>query len=131
MRFAGLPASRAFDSYGNLFAMPVPKPATKLIGYTKVARALRRRGNPERAAVYRWYFKSAGDDVFLGVATPVLRELAREFQSLPLRDVPRLMTAGVHDERSLGCAILRRRYEKGTEPDREKIFLFYVHKRRT
>jgi 3-methyladenine DNA glycosylase AlkD len=110
--------------------VPVPKPATKLIGYTKAARALRQRGNPERAAVYRWYFKSAGDDVFLGVATPVLRELAREFHLLPLTDVRRLMTSGVHDERSLGCAILRRRYEKGAEPDREKIFRFYVHNRR-
>lgn len=116
--------------YSNLFAMPAQKPAAKLIGYTKAARALRRRGNPERAAVYRWYFKSAGDDVFLGVSTPLLRELAREFWLLPLGDVRRLMSSGVHDERSLGCAILRHRYEKGSEQDRERIFQFYVRNRR-
>jgi len=87
---------------------------------------LRRHADLKRAKVSRWYFKNPGDDIFLGVSTPLLRVLAREFQLLPFPDVRRLMKSGVHDERSLGCAILRRRYESGDEAERKQVFDFYV-----
>lgn len=106
--------------------MPTPPRTT---GYREAARALRRHADPKRAKVYRWYFKNPGDDIFLGVSTPLLRALAREFQLLPFPDVRRLMKSGVHDQRSLGCAILRRRYEKGDEADRKEVFDFYVRNR--
>jgi 3-methyladenine DNA glycosylase AlkD len=68
--------------------------------------------------------------VFLGVTTPLLRGLAREFMLLPLNDVRRLMQSRVHDEQSLGVAILRRRFEKGSEAEQETVFRFYVRHRR-
>jgi 3-methyladenine DNA glycosylase AlkD len=110
--------------------MPAATPPGRSIGHAKVARALRAHYNPERALFSRGYFKNSTGDVFLGVSTPVLRSLAREFEWLPLTDVHRLMASGVHDERSLGCAILRRRYETGNEAEREKVFAFYVRNRR-
>lgn len=103
-----------------------PTRAAKHLGYTKAARALRSHADPEKAKVYRWYFKHVEDETFLGVTVPVLRHLAREFQLLSLTDIRRLMRSGVHEERSLGCAILRRRYERGGEQERQKVFDFYV-----
>lgn len=100
------------------------------IGYTKAARALRKHANPGKAAVYRGYFKDPGDQVFLGVNTPLMRKLAREFSLLPLRQVRRLMRSRVHDEQSLAYAILRRRYETGSEAERRRVFDFYIRNRR-
>jgi 3-methyladenine DNA glycosylase AlkD len=110
--------------------MPAAKRPARPIGYTKAARALRKHANPAKAVVYRGYFKDAGDQVFLGVTTPSLRKLAHEFSLLPLSDVRRLMQSRIHDEQSLAYAILRRRFEKGSEAKREKIFAFYVRNRR-
>jgi len=110
--------------------MPAARPITKPLGYTKAARALRSHADPTKAAVYRWYFKHVDDDVFLGVTTPILRGLGREFYQLPLTEIRKLMRSGVHEERSLAGAILRRRYEKGSEAERAKIFDFYVRHRR-
>jgi 3-methyladenine DNA glycosylase AlkD len=115
--------------YNSSISMPA-RLIAKPLGYTKAARALRAHADPRKAEVYRWYFKHVGDDVFLGVTTPILRGLAREFYQLPLADVGRLMRSGVHEERSLAGAILRRRYEKSTEAGRAQIFNFYVRNRR-
>jgi 3-methyladenine DNA glycosylase AlkD len=110
--------------------MPAAKRPARPIGYTKAARALRKHADPAKAAVARGYFKDPGDQVFLGVTAPLLRKLAREFCLLPLSDVRRLMQSRVHDEQSLAYAVLRRRFEKGSEADRKKVFDFYVRNRR-
>jgi 3-methyladenine DNA glycosylase AlkD len=96
-----------------------------------VRRALRAHSNPERATVYRWYFKDPGQDVFWGVSTKDMRRVAREFRSLPIADIRKLMSSKVHEERSLAHAILREQYEKGTEAEQERIFKFYIQHRGT
>jgi 3-methyladenine DNA glycosylase AlkD len=94
-------------------------------------RALRAHADPARAAVYRWYFKDPGQDVFLGVSTKEMRQVAREFRDLPMSGVRRLMRSRVHEERSLAHAILRWKFEKGGEAVRQKIFHFYLRHRGT
>lgn len=110
--------------------MPASPRMARTPGYTKAARALRAHADPKKAKVYRWYFKHVDDDVFLGVTTPILRQVAHEFHLLSLADVRTLMRSGIHEERSLACAILRRRYERGSDVEQEKIFQFYVRNRR-
>lgn len=110
--------------------MPAAKPTAISIGYTKAVRALRRHADPARSKVHRWYFKGAKDEIFLGLTVPILRQLAREFELLPLEDVRRLMTSKVHDERLLGCGILQRRYARGGDGERKEIFAFFVRNRR-
>src|SRR5262249_28660536 len=94
------------------------------------ALALRSYADSRKATTYRGFFKDPGDDVFLGVTTPILRKLAREFRMLPFPDVLRLMQSRVHEERSLAFAILRRRFETGDQPERAQVFHFYVRHRR-
>ncbi len=109
--------------------MPATKSANSIV-YTKAVRALRAQANPERAKVYRWYFKDPGKDVFLGVSTKEMREVARQAGDMPMSDLQRLMRSQVHEERSLAHALLRRKFEKGSEAEREGIFNFYLKQRR-
>lgn len=91
--------------------------------------ALRLHANSSRAGVYRWYFKDPGQDRFLGVSTKDMRRVARQFRELAMPDVRKLMLSRVHEERSLAHAILRWKFEKGSEREREKIFNFYIRHR--
>jgi len=108
--------------------MPAPKSPSP-IGYTKARQALRLHANSARARVYRWYFKDPGQDRFLGVSTKDMRRVARQFRELAMHDVRKLMLSRVHEERSLAHAILRWKFEKGSEREREKIFNFYIRHR--
>lgn len=110
--------------------MPASKSSSP-IGYTKARRALRAHADDERARVYRWYFKDPGQDIFLGVSTREMRQVAREFGGLPMAAVRKLMQSRVHEERSLAHAILCWKFENGSEPEQEKIFKFYMKHRGT
>ncbi|HWF03181.1 MAG TPA: DNA alkylation repair protein, partial [Candidatus Angelobacter sp.] len=100
-----------------------------LIGYTKAAAALREHADAGKAAISRGFFKDTGDDVFLGVRTPQIRRLAREFHALPLTDIRKLMHSIIHEERSLAHDILRLRFEKGNDQQQKQIFDFYIRNR--
>jgi len=108
--------------------MPASKSPSP-IGYTKARRALRVHANHTRAKVYRWYFKDPGLDIFLGVSTKEMRRVARDFRQLSMPDVRRLMCSRVHEERSLAHAILRWKFEKGSEAEQTRIFNFYIRHR--
>lgn len=101
-----------------------------IIGYTKVARALRQHADTGRALASRGFFRAPGNDLFLGVRTPQIRKLAREFHALPLPEVAKLMRSRVHEERSLAHAILRLRFEKGSAAQQKTVFDFYIRHRR-
>jgi 3-methyladenine DNA glycosylase AlkD len=58
-----------------------------------------------------------------------MRRVARQFRELAMHDVRKLMLSRVHEERSLAHAILRWKFEKGSEQEREKIFNFYIRHR--
>ena len=100
-----------------------------------VTEKLRAVATAERAAGSRRYFKTgAGDygegDKFLGVATPDLRRLSREFQQMPLRDVRKLLMSEWHEERSLALLILVRQYERGDQRARDAIYDAYLRSTR-
>jgi 3-methyladenine DNA glycosylase AlkD len=93
-----------------------------------VRKALRAHANRRKAVVHRGFFK-ATDDIFLGVSTPKLHRIAREFASLPLRDVRALMKSQIHDERSLAHAILVLKFRKGDDAAQRAVFKFYIRHR--
>jgi 3-methyladenine DNA glycosylase AlkD len=75
------------------------------------------------------FFKNCKDDVFLGVRAKAIREIAKEFVHLAFADLKALVQSNVHEERSLGNAILCRRYQKASENQKEEIFNFYIQNR--
>jgi 3-methyladenine DNA glycosylase AlkD len=109
--------------------MTTAKRDFKPIAYTKAVQALHALADPKRAQISRGYFKDTQGDVFLGVPTPAIRKLARQFYLLPLGGVRKLMRSRVHEERSLAHAILRLKFEKSPDDERGKIFDFFIKNR--
>lgn len=95
----------------------------------KARRSLRSLANPRKALVFRGFFKET-DDVFLGVTTPQIRNLAREYESLPLSVVRQLMKSRIHEERSLAHAILVRKFRGEDDRAQKRIFDFYMRNRK-
>jgi 3-methyladenine DNA glycosylase AlkD len=91
--------------------------------------ALESAANAAKAAVFRGFFMDTAGDVFLGVPTPTVRKIAKEFEDLPLRNLRTLMHSGVHEERALAHAILRRRFSQGSAKEQEFIYKFYLKNR--
>lgn len=91
-------------------------------------KALRRHADPKKARVYRGYFKNS-KDIFLGVTTARMREIAREYSELALANVRELMKSRVHDERSLANSILVLKFQKGDERVQKRVFEFYIRNR--
>jgi 3-methyladenine DNA glycosylase AlkD len=89
-----------------------------------VVRRLRALADPADAAGVQRYFKDTPNDRFLGIRAPVLRQLAREFESLSFDDLGAMLDSRIHEERSLALLILVRRYRK--EP--EAVYSFYFSK---
>lgn len=81
-----------------------------------------------RAAIF---FKTgvghyAEHDQFIGVSTPVLRKIAKEYANLNLKDIQALIEAKINEERLLALIILATQYQQA-EPDVcEKLYQFYM-----
>jgi 3-methyladenine DNA glycosylase AlkD len=87
--------------------------------------------DPERALGVARFFKTGpgeygAADRFLGIRVPVLRRLAREYETLPRSDLLRLLTSRWHEERLLALIILVRQYRKGDPAQRASIYRAYL-----
>lgn len=85
--------------------------------------------SPHKNAVY---FKTgvgqyAEHDQFMGVKTPVLRAIAKEYKTLSLSDVDQLMVSPINEKRLLALFILIHRYQKGSPLEQENCYQFYLN----
>src|SRR5262245_3998514 len=92
---------------------------------------LRELADDEVAAGMRRFFKTGpgqyGEgDRFLGIKATPLRQLAREFRSLPVGEARKLLASAFHEARMLALLVLVRAFEKGDEPSREPIYDLYL-----
>jgi 3-methyladenine DNA glycosylase AlkD len=92
---------------------------------------LRRLGSPAKARILQGFFKTGpgeyGEgDRFLGITVPTLRRLVASCDELPRRDLRALIRSPFHEERLLALLALVRRYDRGDEFARERIYRFYV-----
>lgn len=93
--------------------------------------ALLKQSNLQKSLTLCKFFKHCHGDVFLGVSTPVIRKIAKEFRSLAFEEIQKLMNSHVHEERSLAHAILCIQFQKADESDQAKIVEFYLANRDT
>lgn len=69
----------------------------------------------------------AEHDQFIGLSVPVLRKIAKEYNSLSLKDMQSLIESKINEERFLALIILVKQYQQA-EPDIcEKLYKFYMH----
>jgi len=106
------------------------KQTQDLPDYEHVVRSLRKGSDPKKAKTFRTFFKNPDEHIFIGVPVKIIRQLAKEFQSLPFEEIKKLMKSKVHDERTLANAILVLRFAKGNDIEKEEIFDFYMTNRK-
>jgi len=87
--------------------------------------------NKKNAEVAQRFFKTGpgeyGEgDIFLGIRVPVLRELAREYQTITIEETEHLLKSPIHEERLLALFILIRIYSKAEEVIKEAIYELYL-----
>lgn len=97
----------------------------------EIRQRLRRLADPEKAKVLRRFFKTGpgeyGEgDLFLGITVPVIREQVREFFGTPLPEVVKLLKSPVHEERLLALLLFVKKYEKGGDALKKKIYTLYL-----
>ena len=88
-------------------------------------------GDARVAEASRRFFKTGpgeyGEgDLFRGIRVPVLRALAKEYRSIPLRETGRLLRSAFHEDRLLALLLLVRLYSRGDEALRERIYRLYL-----
>ena len=98
-------------------------------------RTLRASASARDAVIARSFFKTGpgayGEgDRFLGVRVPRVRALVRETDGLPDGAVRELVRSAWHEERLLGLLMWVRRFERGGELERRRIFGAYLAHRR-
>lgn len=92
---------------------------------------LRSLADPAVAAVSARFFKTGpgeyGEgDVFIGVKSPTLKAVAKEFKGLSLSEVECLLHSEVHEDRTLSLVILVGQFTKGDDATRKEIFDRYL-----
>jgi 3-methyladenine DNA glycosylase AlkD len=104
-----------------------------MLGMTSrdVQTRLRALGQPADAAFLQRFFKTGpgqyGEgDVLIGVRVPAIRRVVREFKTLPLIEVERLLHSGIHEERLAALIILVMQAAKADAATRQTIFDLYL-----
>lgn len=95
---------------------------------------LRALADPGKANTAARYFQTGkgqyGEgDLFYGIRVPKVREVARQFNTLPLAACVALLQSPYNEARLLALAILVRRFEKGDAAARESIYRTYFAQR--
>lgn len=96
-----------------------------------VQKALRRLADPVIAAQSFRYMKTgrgeyAEGDKCLGIRTPVMRTLLKEFYDLPIKDALTLLGSKYHEERWFALQLLERKFRTGTADEKETIYDQYL-----
>jgi 3-methyladenine DNA glycosylase AlkD len=97
----------------------------------EIQKKLAELGNPAIAISSQRFFKTGpGDygegDLFRGVRVPVLRKLSREYSSIALREVEKLLKSKFHEDRLLALFLLVRQFAKSDEAAKKKICSLYL-----
>lgn len=96
-----------------------------------IKREMDRLSDPAKARLNAGYFKTGpgeygAGDVFIGIMTPVLRNLAKAYLSLSLNDIESLLKSGIHEHRSVALIILVAKYENASDVEKEAVVRFYL-----
>jgi 3-methyladenine DNA glycosylase AlkD len=94
----------------------------------EVQKKLRRLGDPAVAASSARFFEKehTDKDVFVGLRTATLRQLAKEYRELPLTEVEALLHSEIHEARSLALLILGLVVDRASDSTRRLVYDFYL-----
>ena len=96
-----------------------------------IKKAVQAHKNHIRAKQSQYYFKTGpgeyGEgDIFIGLTTPIIRKLAKQFQQARLPTIKHFLYSPIHEERLLALIILLYQYPQKTNAKQQEIFDFYI-----
>jgi 3-methyladenine DNA glycosylase AlkD len=96
-----------------------------------IRKKLQQLGSEEKAKVLKRFFKTgpgeyAENDVFIGVRVPELRKLVKEYPNITIEEVIQFLRSLIHEERMFALLILVRKYSKGNETEKKRIYELYL-----
>lgn len=97
----------------------------------KLKKELAKFGNPEKAKILSGFFKTGKGqygygDIFLGVKVPETRIVAKKFNELNLKDLKKLLSGKIHEERLCALLILADKFKKSDPKNKKIIIDFYL-----
>lgn len=96
-----------------------------------ISKRLLKMGDKEDAKFLQGFFKTGpgqyGEgDIFLGIRVPEVRKLAKEYKSLPLKEIIILLHSPFHEVRLFALISLVNAFAKGDETIQKKIYDLYL-----
>ncbi|MFA6378248.1 MAG: DNA alkylation repair protein [Candidatus Omnitrophota bacterium] len=96
-----------------------------------IQKELRKYASPQKAKILQGFFKTGpgeyGEgDVFIGVQVPFVRQVAKKFQDVSLKEATCLLKSPIHEERELALFILVFQFLRSDEKEREIIYKAYL-----
>ena len=93
---------------------------------------LQKYSDKRKAKIVQRFFKTgpgeyAEGDIFLGITVPMLRTLAKRYQSLAFNETLQLLKSRIHEERLLSLLILILKYRKVDLSEKRKIYKAYLN----
>ena len=97
----------------------------------EISKLLQKMGDKEDARFLQGFFKTGvgqyGEgDIFLGIRVPVLRDLAKEYKALPLKEILLLLRSPYHEVRLFALILFVNTFAKSDETIQKKIYNLYV-----
>jgi 3-methyladenine DNA glycosylase AlkD len=97
----------------------------------EISKLLQKMGDKEDARFLQGFFKTGvgqyGEgDIFLGIRVPALRELAKEYKALPLKEILLLLRSPYHEVRLFALILFVNTFAKSDETIQKKIYNLYV-----
>jgi 3-methyladenine DNA glycosylase AlkD len=102
----------------------------------KLKEEVRSLGNPQKAKIAEWFFKTgkgeyAEGDKFAGLTVPESRMIAKKYLILlNLKDLAELLKSSIHEERIIAIILLKEKYKKGDGKIKKEIFNIYIENTR-
>lgn len=95
-----------------------------------IKKELKKEADSKKAAVLQKFFKTnlgeyGEGDIFLGVAVPKIREIAKKHKTVKLTEVVELLRSKIHEERMTALFIMADKFQLGNEKEKESIFKTY------
>ncbi len=97
----------------------------------QINKRIAKLSDSQRAKKMQKYFKTGegqyGEgDIFLGISTPELRDLAKEYQEITLMDASTLLKSDIHENRVLVLFILILKFNKSDRAQKKQIYELYL-----
>lgn len=102
----------------------------------QVQSALHAIATPAKAKASAWFFKTGKGqygygDKFRGITVPEQRKLAKQFKTLSLPEITKLLKSPWHEDRLTALLILDLQFQKGDPATQKKIYQFYLKNLKT